>query len=220
VGIAGAATPPYRIETPRLVIRCYEPRDAELLADAVNTSLDHLTPWMPWAAPADVDAEVELIRRFRSEFDRDENFVYGVFDRGETRLVGGAGYHPRGGEGSLEIGYWIRADSIGHGFATEVTAVETRAGFELCGLDRVDIQIDPENVRSRRVPEKLGFTHEATLRRRLPPKNDGDPRRDSMVFTMLREELAGSPCLEYDYRAFDAAGRELVSDTGTVSDTS
>jgi hypothetical protein len=36
---------------------------------------------------------------------------------------------------------------------------------------------------------------------------------------MLREELAGSPCLEYDYRAFDAAGRELVSDTGTVSDT-
>jgi RimJ/RimL family protein N-acetyltransferase len=205
-------TPPYRIETERLVIRCYEPRDAELLADAVNSSLDHLTPWMPWAAPADVEAQVQLLRGFRGDFDKDENFVYGVFDRDETRLVGGAGYHPRGGEGSLEIGYWIRADSIGRGYATEVTATEARVGFELCGLDRIDIQIDPENDRSRRIPEKLGFTHEATLRRRLPPRNDGEPRRDSMVFTMLREELNASPCLQYAYRAYDAAGRELLSD--------
>jgi len=40
---------PYRIETERLVIRCYEPRDAPLLKEAIDSSLEHLQPWMPWA---------------------------------------------------------------------------------------------------------------------------------------------------------------------------
>jgi RimJ/RimL family protein N-acetyltransferase len=215
VGIEGVSTPPYRIETDRLVIRCYDPRDAAALADAVNESLDHLTPWMPWAAPAEVDAEVQLLRSFRRQFDADENYVYGVFDRDETRVVGGSGFHPRGGPSSLEIGYWLRADSIGMGYATEVAGVLTRVGFEVCGVERMDIQIDPANVRSRRVPEKLGYEHEATLRRRLPQRGEGAPLRDSMVYTLVREELASSPCMSYAYRAYDAAGRALVSDTGS-----
>jgi RimJ/RimL family protein N-acetyltransferase len=219
VGIDGVETPPYRIETERLVIRCYEPRDAAPLADAVNSSLDHLTPWMPWAAPADVDEQVQLLRHFRGEFDRDGDYVYGVFDRDESRVVGGAGFHRRGGPSSLEIGYWMRADSIGMGYATEVTGVLTRVAFEIARVERVDVQVDPTNVRSQRIPEKLGFTREATLRRRLPPRDDGEPRRDSMVFTMLREELGGSPCAAFAYRAYDAAGRALVSDSEPVSDT-
>jgi RimJ/RimL family protein N-acetyltransferase len=211
VGVDGVETPPYRIETERLVIRCYEPRDAEALADAVNTSLDHLTPWMPWAAPADVEEQVELLRRFRGEFDRDGDYVYGVFDRDDTRVVGGAGLHRRGGPASLEIGYWLRGDSVGMGYATELAAVLTRAAFEVARVERVDVQIDPANVRSQRVPQKLGFTHEATLRRRLPPRDEGGPRRDSMVFTLLRDEFGASPCIAYGYRAFDAAGRELAT---------
>ena len=209
MGIAGVGTPPYRIETERLVIRCYDPRDAEALADSVNSSLDHLSPWMPWAAHAEVDAQVALLRSFRAQFDADENYVYGVFDRDEARVVGGSGFHPRGGPGSLEIGYWMRAESIGMGYATEVAGVLTRVGFEICGVARMDIQIEPTNVRSRRVPEKLGYTHEATLRRRLPQRREGTDLRDSMVFTMVREELASSPCMSFCYRAYDAAGRAI-----------
>ena len=42
--------PPYRIVTERLVLRTWEPRDAPLLKEAVDSSIDHLLPWMPWAA--------------------------------------------------------------------------------------------------------------------------------------------------------------------------
>ena len=204
-------TPPYRIETERLVIRCYDPRDAPLLHAAMEISVAHLSPWMPWARlePQTLEEKVELLRGFRGQFDADENYIYGVFDREETKLVGGAGYHKRGGEGSLEIGYWVSGDSLRQGIATEVTAVETRAGFELCGLDRVDLQIDPENENSLAVPRKLGFTNEGVLRRRLEPNEDDGPRRDSSVWTMLREELAGSPCLAYDYVAYDVVGNRL-----------
>jgi len=213
VGIEGVATAPYRIETGRLVIRCYEPAtDAPLLKEAIDSSLDHLRPWMPWAAnePQPLEEKVELLRSFRADFDADENYAYGVFSRDELRQLGGCGLHPRGGPASLEIGYFIRADALRQGYATELTAVLTRAAFDVCGVERVDIQIDPANERSAGVPRKLGFTLEGTLRKRLPPKEEGGPRRDSMLFTMVRDELDASPCSAYEYAAYDVTGRPLA----------
>ena len=42
VGVASA--PPYRIETDRLVIRCYDPRDSAPSQEAVDASIEHLRP--------------------------------------------------------------------------------------------------------------------------------------------------------------------------------
>jgi RimJ/RimL family protein N-acetyltransferase len=204
------------------VIRCYDPRDAPLLKTAVDSSVDHLSEWMPWARlePQTLEQKVELLRAFRGQFDTDDNYPYGIFSRDESELLGGAGFHKRSNDGSLEIGYWVAAGAVGQGIATEATAVLARAGFELCGLDRIDVQIDPRNERSLKIPRKLGFTEEGVLRRRLEPDAEGEPRRDSTVFTMLVEELAASPCLHYDYVAYDVVGDRLerprpVSDTRT-----
>jgi RimJ/RimL family protein N-acetyltransferase len=207
----GVATPPYRIETERLVIRCYEPEDAPLLKAAVDSSIEHLLPWMPWARfePQSLDEKVELCRMFRGQFDLDTNYVYGIFSPDETEQLGGSGFHKRGNEGSLEIGYWVAASALGKGIATEVTAVQTRVGFELAGLDRIDIQVEPSNERSLAIPRKLGFTEEGTLRRRLEPGGDDEPARDSVVFSMLREELEASPCMRYEYTAYDVLGERI-----------
>jgi RimJ/RimL family protein N-acetyltransferase len=203
-------TPPYRIETERLVIRCYEPEDAPLLKAAVDSSIEHLLPWMPWARfePQSVAEKVELCRMFRGQFDLDQNYVYGIFSSDETEQLGGSGFHKRANEGSLEIGYWVAAGAVGRGIATEVTAVQTRVGFELAGLDRIDIQVEPTNDRSLAIPRKLGFTEEGRLRRRLESR-DGEAFRDSVTFSMLREELESSPCLKYAYAAFDVNGEPL-----------
>jgi RimJ/RimL family protein N-acetyltransferase len=210
----GVATTPYRIETERLVIRCYDPRDAPLLNETVAASAAHLAEWMPWARlPRQTVAEtVQLLRTFRGQFDHDENYVYGIYSRDESALLGGTGLHKRSNDGSLEIGYWVAASALRQGIATEVTAVLTRVGFELMGLDRVDLQIDPRNERSLKIPRKLGFAHDGTIRRRLEPGAEGEPRRDSAIFTMLREELATSPCAAYGYVAYDAAGNRLGGD--------
>jgi RimJ/RimL family protein N-acetyltransferase len=209
VGIEGRI--PYRIETERLVIRPYDPRDAPILKETVERSREHLWPWMPWtpAEPEPLDEVVQRLRSFRAQFDADENWIMGIWSRDESRLLGGTGLHPRGGEGSLEIGYWVAVDAIGQGIATETTAVLARTCIELLGLDRVDLQIEPRNERSANVARKVGFTHEATLRRRLPRRGD-EPRADSMVFTLLREELPGSPCMAYAYTAYDALGNQLA----------
>jgi RimJ/RimL family protein N-acetyltransferase len=148
----------------------------------------------------------ERLRDFRSQYDRDENWIMGVFSSDDSRCLGGTGLHPRQGEGGLEIGYWVAADEARQGYATEISAVLTRVGIECLGVDRIEIRVDPANDVSERVPAKLGFTKEATLSRRLPEKQ-GSELRDVNIWTLFRSQLAGSPVEAYGYTAYDALGR-------------
>jgi len=204
-------TPPYEIRTPRLVVRCWQPEDARLLKEALDSSLDHLRPWLPWAAdePQPLAAKVELLRRFRGAFDLGEDFVYGIFSADGSEVVGGTGLHTRVGEGAFEIGYWIRASRVGEGLATEAAGALTRVALEVCGADRVEIRVDPANERSLSVPRKLGFAAEATLRRRLPAKAGETELRDAVVFVLFREELAGTHAASIEVSCRDAAGEPV-----------
>jgi RimJ/RimL family protein N-acetyltransferase len=200
---------PYRIETERHVVRCYEPSDAPLLKEAIDSSLEHLRPWMPWAhsEPQTLEEKIELVKAFRANFDTGENFTYGIFAADESELLGGSGLHPRIGPGGLEIGYWVRASATRRGIVTESAAALTRVGFELCGADRIEIRIDPRNEASLGIPRKLGFVEEATLRRRLPGR-EGGPLRDVTIFTMFREDF--DPSIAPAIRAFDARGGQVL----------
>lgn len=207
----GVSTPPYRIETERLVIRCYRPDDAALMKDAVDSSLEHLQRWMPWAhaEPQPLEDKVKLARMFRANFDNDEDFAYGVFTRDETKQTAGCGLHQRNGAGTFEIGYFVREDSTRQGIATELTAVLTRAAIEVARAFRVDVRVDTANTASLGVPRKLGYPDEVVLRAWLPPFGEQKSARDCVLFTMLASELASSGCMAYDYVAYDATGTKI-----------
>ena len=185
--------PAYVVKTPRLVLRCYERDDVAAAHAGVLANLDALRPWMPWIAlePKSFEERAEQLRRFRGRFDIGEDFIYGIFDRVSGAFVGGCGLHPGVGVGAIEIGYWISEDRWGQGLATEAAAALTRVGFERLEATRVEIRVDPENARSLRVPPKLGFSHEGTLRGVGAPR--GGRRADLTVFGMLRDELETSP---------------------------
>jgi RimJ/RimL family protein N-acetyltransferase len=204
----------YRMETERLVVRCFSPEDAPKLKDAIDVSLDHLRAWMPWAKddPEPVDAKVELLRRFRGDFDLGNAFLYGIFSADDSVLLGGTGLHPRIGPnaleiGYLEIGYWVRRDEIGKGLATEAVAAVVRVGFEVHKIGRIEIHCDPANVRSAAIPRKLGFTLDATLPRRAV-RPDGS-ERDTMIWRLFATDYAASAASNARVAAFDAARRRL-----------
>jgi len=142
--------PPYRIVSERLVIRCWEPRDAPRLKEAIDSSLEELRPWMPWARaePQELSEKVALLRRFRGAFDLGTDFIMGIFDLDEREALGGTGLHKRRSADALEIGYWIRSSHVGQGLATESSAALTRVAFEHCDVDRVEIRVDPANEAS------------------------------------------------------------------------
>ena len=163
---------------------------------------------MPWAAdePQTLEEKVELLRNFRGRFDTDEDYVYGILSRDESEVVGGTGLHKRHGADAFEIGYWIRQSRAGEGLATEASAALTKVAFELCGVDRVEIRTDPANAASRRVPSKLEYVEEATLRRRL-----GYPEpRDSVIYSMFADGYPDSPAAATQVQAYDVLGRRVL----------
>lgn len=207
--------PARRVESDRLVVRCWQPDDLEMLHEAVTTSVDHLLPWMEWAEAEPISREerLEFLLDCRSKFDAGEDYIYGIFDADETRALGGTGLHTRRGEGVREIGYWIREDATEQGFATEATAALTRAAFEVDEVARVEIRVAPHHPVSGRIPERLGFRREGTLRNCLA-QADGT-HRDTTIWGMTPDDYGDSPAAAYDIRAFDVLGREFeLSGTG------
>ena len=202
--------PAYRIETSRLVLRCWSPSDAPLLEAAVTESLDHLRPWMQWAhnEPEPIESRVERLRRYRASFDLGRDFVYGILNPAETAVLGGSGLHTRAGPSALEIGYWIHVDHVGKGYASEASAALTRVGFEVHEVRRIEIHCDPDNATSAVIPERLGFTHEATLKDHGIGAT-GEPR-DAMLWTMVRTKYPASPPATAEVAAFDALGHRLI----------
>lgn len=203
-------SPAYRIHTHRLVIRCWDPADAPLLQAATQESYEHLLPWMPWVRdePEPIETKIARLRRFRSQFDRDENFVYGIFDLEEKRVLGGSGLHPRVGPNALEIGYWIHKDFINQGLATETSAALTRVAFEVNRVRRMEIHCDPRNTRSAAVPRKLGYSLEATLRERFPQSEESWV--DSMIWTLFAEQYPHTAAFSAEVQAYDAGNRRIL----------
>ncbi len=208
-GSVTARCPAYRVETERTVVRCWQPDDAEYLLQAISQSINHLRAWMPWAAhePSTLDEKIALLRRWRAEFDLDQDYVYGIFSPDEKEVWGGSGLHKRIGADALEIGYWIRADMINKGLATEISAALTSVAFSVHKVDRVEIHCDPANVRSASVPRKLGFVQEALLRRRNVDVT-GSPI-DAMIWSLFRDRLAKTPVADAQLTAYDVVGCEI-----------
>lgn len=110
---------PYRIEIEDgLVLRCWEPRDAPLLKEAVDSSPEHLREWMPWAhdEPQELEQKAALLRQFRVRFDLGQDFVYGIFASDESEVLGGTG----------------RKASCGGGFRPPVGPRDATPSFSRC----------------------------------------------------------------------------------------
>lgn len=203
------SNPAYRIETKRLVVRCYNPSDADLLAKSIAESLEHLRPWMAWANgdPEPLDERFKRLKHWRGNFDLGQDFAYGIFNAEENKLLGSTGLHTRLGERELEIGYWIHKDYVKQGLVTESTAALIKVAFEIIRVHRIEIHCDPRNIASAAVPRKLGFTYEGTLRAKI---RFLDSWKDLMIWGLLDGEYPSSPSVQAEIHAFDADGRQLL----------
>jgi ribosomal-protein-serine acetyltransferase len=140
-----------------LVLRRWVIDDALCLAQAVGDSLEHLRPWMPWAAqePLALAERCKNIAAWEQDWRAGGDLVMGVFVNG--LVAGGCGLHHRIGPDGLEIGYWIHPAFLRQGIATAAARLLTNAAFHQSEIARVEIHHDKANVASAGVPRKLGF---------------------------------------------------------------
>jgi ribosomal-protein-serine acetyltransferase len=137
-----------------VVLRRWRRGDAEVLYRAVSESLEHLAPWMSWAARGYSTADaVAYIARTEELWGTD--YDYAILAPGPV-LAGSCSMMSRIGPGGFEIGYWVHPAHLGHRYATAAASALAAEAFRI-GADRVEIVHDLANVASGAIPRRLGF---------------------------------------------------------------
>ncbi|HZD17182.1 MAG TPA: GNAT family protein [Actinomycetota bacterium] len=143
------------------ILRRLRMDDLEEIWAAVEADRPRLSLWMTWIADTrTIDDEREWLDRVVA----DERSLEGCGVFLADRYVAGVGLMPEVFGISGEIGYWIRSEFEGRGFVTRAVRALIGIGFRELGLHRIVIRAGTDNVRSRAIPERLGFTEEGIAR--------------------------------------------------------
>lgn len=148
-----------------LELRLLERRHAPELFELTVANREHLRPYLPWVPKMTLLEQTEgFIDNALQQFARHDGFQAGIFVHGE--LVGMVGLHYiRWHTERTEVGYWLAERAQGQGVMTRAIGGLVAYCFRDLHLGRVEIRCAEENTRSRRIPERLGFTQEGILRR-------------------------------------------------------
>lgn len=184
---------PAELRHGRIGLRPLRMRDARTWSRLRLSNEDWLRPWEPsspqsWADRHSVSAYVAMLGRMRPQARAGLLMPYAVTC--DDALAGQltVANVVRGVMRSAQIGYWIDEQASGAGAMTTAVALAVDHCFGPAGLHRIQIDIRPENARSRRVVEKLGFREEAYFVRYLDI--DG-AFRDHIGYAITVEDCPG-----------------------------
>jgi ribosomal-protein-serine acetyltransferase len=147
-----------------LFLKVLRPVEAGILFSLINRNRDHLREWLPWVdgtrSPADTRRFLEISY---AGFLRGGGVNFGIRHHGS--LVGLVGFHGFDLQNRVtSLGYWLSKDAEGKGIMRQAVATCIQYAFHDKGMNRLYIRCATGNLRSKHIPEALGFTHEGTQR--------------------------------------------------------
>jgi RimJ/RimL family protein N-acetyltransferase len=178
------------IQTERLLLRPFVAEDF----DAVFSmqSRPDVARYLYWDARDEDEVRDALEKKVASTAIRSEGealFLAAVL-RSTGELVGDMVLHLLSQEHSTaEIGFIVHPDHQGHGYATEAARPLLKLAFEDVRVHRVIGRVEPRNVGSARVLEKLGMRHEAHLIENEFVKGEW---QSELIYAMLDREWRAS----------------------------
>jgi [ribosomal protein S5]-alanine N-acetyltransferase len=176
------------VRGPKLSLRYGRPDDAHALFElASDPEVVRFFSWGPYRDPSEASAYLDSLERQRADGTRLELMIADEDDR-PLGITGLSEFSLR--DRRAVVGTWIGRQHWGTGVNDESKALILTLAFRAIGLGRVTAWASPENPRSIRALEKLGFEQEGVLanwhvHRGIP--------RDVAVLRMLREEFDRSP---------------------------
>lgn len=168
------------IQTERLLLRPARATDQDQL-HAVFSNAEAMRYWST-LPHTDISQTAEFIDAMTSiPIEQGVDFVV-EFD---GKVVGKAGFWR-----FPEIGYILHPDYWGKGFATEAISALIQHGFEVHNIPEIIADVDPRNIGSIRMLEKLGFceTHRAENTILI-----GDVWCDSVYFALKAPHVSSRP---------------------------
>ncbi|MBP1967671.1 GNAT family N-acetyltransferase [Paenibacillus aceris] len=151
------------LETERFVLRQIKQDDSKEIFQYF--SMDEVTKFYDLESFTNIEQAEDLIRRWNQRFENNQGIRWGITLRSESRVIGTCGFHGWAkNHCKIEIGYELSPEYWRQGFMTEVILKINEFGFNNLGLNRIEAFVEPENMESRRVLEKVGFREEGILK--------------------------------------------------------
>jgi RimJ/RimL family protein N-acetyltransferase len=177
--------PPYPPLSDGVVaLRPWEPADVPAIAEACAEA--EIARWLDLIPqPYTEDDARWYVEHCERGWREGISSNFAIVEVSSGRVVGSMGArHLEPEQGVTEVGYWIRADARGHGFAARALRLISDWLLEDLGMARVQLRADTENLASRRVAERARYVAEGTLRSaRFNGRLGG--RRDFVIYSLL-----------------------------------
>lgn len=145
------------LETEHLVLRPLSEADLDPLHRISN---DLLVRRYLWDDEPVSKAQIEgIYAQSVREFAEKGLRLFGIRLRGEEELLGICGFRSLENSGEIELAYELSPEWWGRGLTTEASRACLRYAFEEVGLERVVAGVEPQNVASIKVIERLGMRY-------------------------------------------------------------
>lgn len=175
--------------TERTVVRAVRHGDLPALLEINgDDETTRFLPYASWQGMADAEAWFVRIQGF-VEQGHTRQLV--VARREDDRVIGAIVLF-RFDEDSarLELGYVFGRQYQGHGYAHEAVAATLAQAFGAMAIRRIEAEVNPANLPSCALVERLGFRLEGTLRQRWCGKGSC---YDTRIYGLLASEFAHRP---------------------------
>jgi ribosomal-protein-alanine N-acetyltransferase len=177
------------LRSARLLLRPPVMADHAAWAELRSVSRAFLEPWEPTWPEDDLERSAfrRRLRRYASELRDGLAYPWFVFDAASRDLLGGVTLAQvrRGVTQAGTLGYWMGARHAGRGVMTEAVGLVAGFAFTTLRLHRLEASCLPENTRSIRLLEKVGFSREGFARRYLCIAGDW---RDHILWGLLADD--------------------------------
>jgi ribosomal-protein-serine acetyltransferase len=139
-------------------------QDAVEVFALTDTSRHHLRQWLPWVDETKTaDDTRSFIQTTLNQFAENNGFHAGIWYKGQ--LAGCVGLHGiHWSNRHTSIGYWLAERFQGHGIMTQSVRAVVDIAFRDYKLNRIEIRAAVDNLKSRAIPERLGFQNEGCIR--------------------------------------------------------
>ena len=166
---------PYLISDHEITLRPIRYRDRLVWGQVRRVNSEWLAPWEATRPDVESDGQLptffEMIRHYNREARelRSISFAIWLNEGGRESFIGQItlGGVVLGAYRGAHIGYWIDQRHANRGYTTRAVTALTNFAFTEIRLHRIEINLRPENVASRKVAEKCGYTLEGVRPRYL-----------------------------------------------------
>ena len=148
-----------------LEIKLSIPKYASEIYSLTDTNREFLKEWLPWQDSTNSENDTRsFIEEQLLRFAKQEAIHVTIFYEGA--VAGVAGFNSIDSTNGIGyIGYWLAKQYNGKGIMTQVVSELIKIATIDLSLQKVDIRCATGHMKSRSIPERLGFKHEGTLRR-------------------------------------------------------